>query len=97
MKILGRGAAQNTDNVMAQHALVVKQLRRYATDGTFAERLKPRGVPGDVDRSLAAHCATLLQESLEEIERPGCALGGEYLLCKDISMIASLLNLLKLV
>ena len=69
---------------MALYALAIKQMRRYATDGAFAERLKPRGVPGDVDQSLAAHRATLLQESLEEIERPGCALGGEYLLCKDI-------------
>ena len=57
--IPGRGTAQNIDNAMAQYALVIKQLRRYATDGTFAERLK---IPGDVDRSLAAHRTTLLQE-----------------------------------
>ena len=67
------------------------------TDGKFAERLKPRGVPGDVDRSLAAHRVMLLNEYLEEIERLGCALGGECLLYKDIGTIASSLNLLKLV
>ena len=69
--------------------------RRYATGGKFAERIKPRSVPGDVGRSLAVHRATLPQEPLEEIERPGCALGGEYALCKDIGTIANLLNLLK--
>ena len=89
MTILGRGPAQSIDNVMALYALVIKQLRRYATGGKFAEQLKPRGVSGDVDRFLAAHRATLLQEPLEEIERPGCAHGGEHLLCKDIGMIAS--------
>ena len=49
--------------------------------------------PDDVDRPLAAHRATLLQEPLEGIERPGFALGGEYLFCKGIGMIASSLSL----
>ena len=97
MATLGRGAAQNINNVMARCVLVIKQRRRYATGGKFTERLKPRGVMGNVDRSLAAHRAVLLQESLEDIERPSCALGDEYLFCKDIGMIASQLNLLNLV
>ena len=62
-------------------ALANKKLRRIATDGKFAERPKDLAVfPGDVDRHLAAQeqRAALLQESLEEIERSGCALGGEH-------------------
>ena len=80
------------------HVLATKQLRRIATDGKFAERLKDLAAsPGDVDQSLAAHRAALLHEHLAETERPGCALDGEYLPCKDIGMIASSLNLLKFV
>ena len=67
------------------------------TDGKFADRLKPRGVPGDVDRSSAANSAALLQEPLGGIEHPGCALGDECLLCKQVGMIASSLSVLKLV
>ena len=97
MTTLGRGGAQNIDNAMALYALVIKQRRRYATGSKSTERLVPRGVPGVVNLSLAAHRATLLQDSLEKIERPSCALGDESLLCKDIGITASLLNLLKLV
>ena len=93
---LGRELTQNVDNAMALYTPVIKQLRHCATDGKFAERLK------DSRRSraastLAAPRAALLQEPLEEIERPDRAPGGEYLLCKDIGMIASSLNLFKLV
>ena len=101
MAILGREAAQNIGNIndcgmRARHQVAAahcdgRQVRR----ATLQEPLAAS--PGDVDRSLTAHRATLLQESLKEIERPGCALGGEYFLCKDIGMIANSLSLLKFV
>ena len=95
--ILGREAAQNTDNIIALCALVTKQLQRIATDSKSAERLKdPTAFPDDADRSLTAPRATLLEESLSEIVRSSCALGGEYYPGRDISMIASSLNLVQI-
>ena len=71
-----------TTSMIAPYAPVIKQLRRTVKDGKFAERLKDlAAVPSDVNRPLAAHRATLLQEPLEEMERLGCALGGEYFPC----------------
>ena len=71
MAILGRGAAQNIVNVITLYTLFVKQLRCIATDGNFAERFKDLAAcPGDVDWPLAAHRATLLQESLAESSAP---------------------------
>ena len=72
------------DNLIALCVPVIKQLRHIAA------------FPDDADRSLAAHRATLLQEPLEEIERPGCVLGGEYYPGRDIGMIASSLNLVQI-
>ena len=87
--ILGREAAQNIDNIIALDALVIKQLRRIATDGKFAERLKDLAAsPDDANLSLAAPRVILLYESVREIERPRSAPGGEYYPGKDIEMIA---------
>ena len=98
MAILGREVAQNMENINDCAVRACHQAAATHYDGRqFTERLKDLAAsPADVDRSLAAHRATLLQESLSEIERPGCLLDGEYLLCEDIGMIASSLNLLKL-
>ena len=61
--ILGREVAQNMDNIIAIYTPVIKQLKRIAMEGKFAERLKDLAAfPDIVDRSLSAHRATLMQE-----------------------------------
>ena len=83
------------DSIIAL-CVLAKQVWRIATDGKFAGRPKDLAVfPGDVKRSLTAHRATLMQESLEEIECAGCVLGGEYYPCRNTGMVANSLNVVK--